>query len=439
MKIKKIAALLIAFAMFMTNISALAYDAWVENGAISITPVTMADGSELIQFTAGETINLKAQVKAGKDAAAGQTAQLLVVSYKNGFVNAAVPGEKITVTETAAPVTAAFTVPAEGADELKVFVLDGRETRRPLAQMGVAGENSSAEVTDIKIDGEGIEGFSKNTTQYNVVLSAAYMGTPQIVVNTSDILAKAEIVRSGEAGSDSWSEVIDVTKNGESVGNYTINFTQEKPKITNAFSYQWKNNQATNTEVETLTTESSDGFNLVLLTEPTDNGVDYDQNGVTEKPESYMTLDKTWDYMIYDIPDYFAGGILIQQKNVRGANSLRVLSTYSLKEKGKLSNLSDKVSDEYKAYEFDINRSATVYVYNAVDTSSTSVNTQGFTEAGFARDETLALKYYNFRSNESMAKSNHWYKKHVDVAVDSTESVTVPVGGFPMYVIVKFD
>lgn len=382
MKNKKIEMLLIAFVMCITGMNVFAYEPWVEDGAIAITAVTLADGSELAQLTGGETINLKAQVKAGRDAAAGQTAQLLVVSYKNGFVNSAVPGEKITVTESAVPITASFTVPAD-ADELKVFVLDGRETRRPLTQMGVVGENSSAEVTDIKIDGESIDGFSKNTTQYNVELGAAYVGTPQIVVNTSDILAKAEIVRSGEISTGNWSEVIDVTKNGESAGNYTINFTQEEPAITNAFSYQWKNNQATNTETETLTTESSDGFNLVPLTEPTDNGVDYDQNGNSEKPETYMTLDKTWDYMIYDIPDYFAGGILIQQKNVRSGSSLRVLSTYSMKEKGKLSNISDKVSDEYKTYSFDINRSATVYVYNGVDSYSTSVNAQGFAAAGF--------------------------------------------------------
>lgn len=446
MKKLMITTLFVLFAMCLTCVSALAYEPWVENGAICIKPVTLADGSELTQINAGETINLKTTVKAGKDAAVGQTVQLVVTAYKNGLINGLSGiglSEKITVTDTPQPLTASFTVPA-GTDNLKVFVLDDRAVRRPIAQAGVVNSDASLSVDNILVDGAQIDGFAKDVYEYNVTLPAAYIGVPELVVNTNDILAKTEITRSTELPASSWSESIAVTKGGENAA-YTVNFTQTAPAITNALHYQFNSGR---TDIETMDVNGVDGFNLVTLKEPTYDGYDKSllaAGGVSIAPADteYVATDITnTKYMIYDIPEEFLGGTYFQLKNVRGTTSTRILSTNALKQNGVTSDITTPVPvEDYKSYSFDINRSATIYAY-LPDDGSSDMNLSVFESEGFTNDDTLYLKYYNYKDSAltTVTYGTNWYKKHVDVSVeDGTKTVNIPVGTFPIRVIVKFD
>lgn len=394
-KTNKLLSAAIAMVMSMAAlpmVAVQAYTPWVSDGVVLTTPVTDASGNALTTVTAGEELTVVCNMKAGEKAADGQKATLLLCAYdaKGLICKDGISMSPVELTTSAQRVEASLSVPSN-AVTIKTFVWDTRDNRRPLASVGVVGGESTVHVTNITLDGKSFTEFGANVdfspdvTTYIIPLKASYLTYPKIVVETSNLAAKTTITpKDGSTmpatvqhDSQAQTSSVDVKVELNGVAKtYTLNFVQEVPAISNAQQKLW--NSSSN-----LTQGTKYSSNYITYQEIVANPNWGGLNPRTDKRVSgaysvgnvdYATLvsspnapaklfsDRDTQFM-YDLSPELYGGTVIQ---VRYSNDYDI--KYSDAQKA-IGNGAPEDTGE-ATLKFDINRTATVYVWTGAATAT---------------------------------------------------------------------
>lgn len=448
---KKLIAYAICISIFATLLigeSVSAYTPYISGGLVDITPVTDANGNEITAVSAGSTVTLQCDMKAGKDAQSGQSAILIAVAYKSGLVLEVKQSDLITLTSSDQLAKIAdWTIPAT-TDSVKVFVWDTRDGRRPLATLGVVG--GTVAVTDIKIDGKAINEFDTSaaafdpaTYEYDVNLAASYLSLPEIRVYTNDSLAKVEIVQDGPFPAASCSAIVKVSKGGAVVKTYTINFTQADATMNNIKIHAYNTSMAIKTVSETnsnyhapIELKEPEGYNSTFTKENifnTSYSSSDELNG--NLPSDAINVTNQAFYTIYNIsPEFYGGYVLSTLTN----GYIYPMTTDTI------DNLDGEPLADY-AITFDINRTATVYVCGFADEQPkleehgwTKVKASGSQAAQVGKmNGTLADEYDGVMAVAIRIKKPitryplyGWYKKDFVVTEgDASTYVNIPALG----------
>lgn len=487
-KFKRIMAVMLSMVMLMSLLpmgasaltpaadGTLVYSPYINEGDIGdgiseklqITSVNVTNlyGDQITTLDAGESAYVTCKAKAidGEE-----TVRFIVAAYTNsGELIYTKISDSITLGKNAEDIGVYITIPADAktARKFKAFIWNDIGNLIPVTK----NANGFADVNVLGVTVDGVS-YDKDTYTHDVSVDAYQMTVPDVQIITDNPAARVDVTTSKpfpiskqwDAAPATATITATVSLNGEATHTYTFNVTQAVPEITNAKMYEWdsgngytlvyyKDNDTTQYKKADDTSNKTDSvaFKISKLAE-----ADYSnitaykrstiEDGVSDIPNNpvYLRVAGTGTaYMLYDIPNALINGALFQNNN-RGSSSKRPFSMYSLTQKSSTTEITDITasvpSSQYASYTFDINRSATVYVYNVKDSYSTSKNETQFITEGFKPNEALELPYYNFTSNVGLSLSDNWYEKHIDVTGNTPVSVAIPVGAFPLTVIVKFD
>ena len=482
-KCKKSMALILSMLMLISvfSVSATAYFPYINNGGganekisdkFQITSINVTDlyGDDVKSLEAGESALVSCRIKA-RTLDENVTAQLIAAAYNSvGEMIAVKRSDVITLGENAQDMGVYLTV-KEDAAFLKAFIWDGSTKLLPLTK---SADTASEDVNVLSVLFNGEE-KDINTYKYdNVTVPAYQLETPSVQIITDNPAARVEVTSSAsfpltkQHGDAKGEAVITATVSlkGETVKTYIFNVEQEAPQITDAKFHEWKSGsdktriyhkpgetKPYKLEDDTQLSDSvTASFSLEKIKEADYSNSEYKRSEIEttlpakgSEPDNGVYLNFTTsgadEYMIYDIPEEFVNGVLLQSVR-RTASSKRCYSTYSLSQAGAISNESDLIaSSQFAAYTFELNRSATVYVYNNPDEGySETANVQTFINEGF-KSTDIILPYYDFKatSGVSATRANHWYSKHIEVTGGTPVPVSIPVGAYSMNVVVKFD
>ena len=451
--IKRAAAIfIVSMLCMMTAVPAYAFVPWIDDGIIYLSPVTLDDGTELKEVSAGETVTLKCRMKAGIGLGENANAALIVSAQKDGKVLKEEVAQAA-LTAYAQTVSVSIDIPTD-ADAVKVFVWDSLLNRRPLAAAGVVGGDVT--VSGITIGGKPIEGFDPEVTEYDAEVAAAYLNYPPIVVQTSDALAKTEIVSDDPYPADKATVTAKVIKNGKTVKSYRINLTRAAAEVSDIRYKQWDSSYSDYNWVRLDEKASANPETTVILKNPTEYNpkMTLDMLRYSKADELVGNSESTYPtgaiqpycdrstFFLYDISPELEGATFIR---------------WAFGER--LSSNSDKVKNDGNAAEFEINRSATVYISCATQKDSNPLNF-GWTEVNSGSPSYYYSGYNTDKDSNKGANAlmwrcqidnsnyvpnrlavSYWYKKsfEVDPEVGKT-TVSIPaLKTFQYHIAVKFD
>lgn len=395
---KKIYRVLLAAVMILSlSFSAFAYDAYISSGDVRVKTVTFTDaeGNALTSLTPGE-MKVSTSIRAN---AAGKTATLIACAYQGAEM---VAMEKTAVTLAAkknTPVSLTLTVPT-GADQVKAFVWDDLDGIYPYSQNAVFA-SGNVNVREILIDGVPLENFSNNTLQYTVPVNAGYLDYPEMIVRTEDASAKAEITTTDFAENAPVATI--AVTNGTASKTFTLTYEKAAPAVTNA-----KVNVA---DIKALTgkeiTEANAKVTTDILRKPVIDG-----SSVTNQT---LMWNNRSDIYYKAFPDKLEGATVIQlTRNLGG----QLDANYNY-------------SSNNGLMDFEINRSAEIYVH--IDNAA---NFSWLPAAGFADGGATVTRCWG-----TSDKDLTYWKKTVDVNPGETQKVSIGYfkgGDSEPTIIVKF-
>lgn len=392
MKVKKSTkkiykALLAAVMILSLSVSVFAYDAYISAGDVKVKTVsfTDAENNPLTSLAAGE-MKVSTSVRAD---VSGKSATLIACAYQGQEMIAM---EKFTTTleeKKSTSMSLMLTVP-EGADQVKAFVWDDLNGIYPYSQSAVFA-SGNVNVREILIDGVPLEGFSNDTASYNVNVNAGYLDYPEMTVRTEDASAKAEITTTDFAVENPVA-TIKVT-NGANSKTFTVTYTKKAPAVTNAKLNADDFKRVTGTDLD-----SAEQVKLAVLNKPV-------MNGTTPTSSTAFWYDRSNNVYFSAFPEELEGATVVQT-----SSSL----------KGRFPTATEYQAaypNEGGLLDFEINRSADVYVYVQNATACNWLSNAGFVAGGEA---TTATVMWGTTPNTC-----EYWKKTVIVQPGKTEKISL--------------
>ena len=148
-----------------------------------------------------------------------------VLAYNVVLPHGTVTVPTVTATTTNANATKTITPAASlpGATTVRVVAEDGTTIKTYTINFTVASGSSDATLSDLKVSGTTVTGFSASVLSYNVVLPAGTNTVPTVTATTTD--PNATKVITPAASLPGATTVVVTAENGTSTQTYTVNFT----------------------------------------------------------------------------------------------------------------------------------------------------------------------------------------------------------------------
>jgi len=465
-KFKKFLALILSMLMLISvfQVGASAYFPYInvggENDAISskyqITSVNVTDlyGDAVNSLNAGDGVLVSCKVKSLDESG---SVQLIAVAYSGSEMVAVKRSDVVTLGKNAEDIGVYLTV-SKAADSFKAFLWDGSANLIPLTKSADTASDA-VNVLSVEFNGEAVD---KDIATHDVTIPVYQLDMPSVQILTDNPAARVEVTsnktfpltKQWDSEEGSATVTATVTLNGAEKAKYIFNVTQAVPEITNLTQYKWDGGR-TSYEHTSLTPDTPAGSYSVSLEQVKEadySGVEYMQSTISTSLPGYEELPVVRTMlandnlgtglgvsMCHNISPTFLNAALIQQ--TESTSAMHPYCTESFHDKDEAQADVTYDINDYKSFSFDINRSATVYVYNP-ENATYGNNHDGFINKGFEyKENEFELNYYYAHSKENnrrLSKYVNWYVKHIPVADDKV-SVEIPVGAKSMFVLIKFD
>ncbi|MFY0654715.1 MAG: discoidin domain-containing protein [Cyclobacteriaceae bacterium] len=191
--------------------------------------VTAEDGTSIQTYTVEFTVepgsnnaNLS-DIKVGGQTIDGFATSTLSYTISLPFGTTLVPNITATTTDIAADVLIMDAQSIPGTTKLAVTAEDGTTAQIYFVTFSLESPSTDASLSDLKLDGQTIEGFSPVITRYLIELEFGSIDVPMITATANDVNATVETSFAGFLPGEF--EIVVTAQDGITIRNYSINMT----------------------------------------------------------------------------------------------------------------------------------------------------------------------------------------------------------------------